>query len=362
MKPFFSIVIPCCNVAAYIEDCLTSIKKQAFTNWECLPIIEDSKDDTEKLIHTLTEGDERFRIFRQPKSGSAAKPRNTGVDNAQGEYIIFLDGDDSLAGDALSKLAKRMEERPGADMYACTIMEYEDGGRLIRSIDNFQQDAPAELTGHDAILLIYKHWINPSPMVQEDIWRRDFLNEHNLRFVPGLQHDDHEFFPRALYRAARVVPIHVPFYFYRRQSESITMKKREPGHFLKYMCIVLKSLFSFYVTVSKEPGFDNRIAECWAREWIAWLFGWFYEWNVSRIPREKRRETLDILFADGFDDLNALARHASFLRRVAVWWIKLFVKHPSCSKASELFFKWYFRLAEIRNKNTERQLHEHGDE
>ena len=128
------------------------------------------------------------------------------------------------------------------------------------------------------------------------------------------------------------------------------------------MCIVLKSLFAFHATVSKEDGFDRRVAECWAREWIAWLFDWFYEWNVSKIPREKRRETLNVLFADGFDDLEKLARNASFHRRIAVWWVKLFARHPSCSWMSELFFKWYFRFAEMKNRRKGQSLHEHGDD
>ena len=361
MKPFFSIVIPCCNVGSYIRECLDSILKQPFQDWECLPIIEDSKDDTEKIINEVASADSRFRVFKQPRSGSAAKPRNTGLENAKGEYLIYLDGDDSLAEDALGKLAQRMAERPGADMYACAILEYEDGGKTIRTIDNYLTDAPVELTGHDAILLLYKYWKNPSPMVQEVIWRVDFLNEHALRFVDGLQHDDHEFFPRALYRAKRVVPLHEVFYLYRRQLNSITLgHKKEPGHFLKYMCVVLKSLFAFHAKVSTEPGFDPRIAQCWAREWIAWLFDWFYEWNVSRIPREKRRETLNILFADGFGDLDALAKNASFHRRVAVWWVKLFMRHPSFAGLAEFFFKWYFRYADMRNRQGKR-LHEHGD-
>ena len=349
-------------MAAYIEECLTSIRNQPFQEWECLPVIEDSKDDTERLVRGFADADSRFRVFRQPRSGSAAKPRNTGLENAQGEYVIFLDGDDSLAEDALGHLAARMAERPGADMYACSILEYEDGGKPIRIIDNFLNDAPEKLTGREAILLLYRHWRNPSPMVQENIWRRDFLNRHELRFVPGLQHDDHEFFPRALYRAERVAPIHEPFYLYRRQANSITMGKREPGHFLKYMCIVLKSLFAFHAKVSQEPGFDTRIAECWAREWIAWLFDWFYEWNVRRIPREKRRETLSVIFTDGFDDLDALAKNAVFHRRVAVWWVKLFLRHPGCAGLAEFFFKWYFRVAEMKNKAQTQGLHEHGDD
>ena len=198
-------------------------------------------------------------------------------------------------------------------------------------------------------------------MVQENIHRMAFLREHGLKFVPGLQHDDHEFSPREFYLAGRIVPIHEPFYLYRRQNASITMAaKKAPGHFLKYMVIVLRSLFAFHAEVSAAPDFDRRIAECWAREWIAWLFEWFYDWNVRRIPRQKRWETLSAVFADGFDDFDKLVKAAAFHRRVAVGWIRFFVRHPRLGWLPEALFRWYFRFAEARNRRSG-SLHQHGE-
>ncbi len=363
MKPFFSIVVPCCNVAAYAGECIRSVREQSFRDWECLIVIEDSRDNTVGVVDEAVAGDPRFRIFKQPKSGSAAVPRNTGIDNAAGEYLIFLDGDDSIAENALAGLAEKISRRPGADLYACAIREYEDGtGRHIRIIDNFGPDAPAELSGHDAILMLYGYWRNPSPMVQENIHRVEFLRKNSLHFVPGLQHDDHEFFPREFFLAERIVPLHEVFYLYRRQTGSITMGGRAPGYFLKYMSVVLKSLFAFHAEVSARPGFDRRISRCWAREWVAWLFDWFYERNVRLIPREKRRETLSAIFSDGFDDFNLLVKAAAPPRRIAAWWVRVFVRRPSMAWMAEAFFKWYFRLAEARNRRRGRVLHMHGED
>ncbi len=356
MNPFFSIIIPCCNVGKYIRECLESIIEQSFIQFECLCIIEDSSDDTETIVREFAANDPRFRVFTQPRSGSAALPRTIGIDNANGEYIIFCDGDDSLADNSLTILADHIAEHPKADIYACAIYEYQDGGGFIRPIDNFLPDAPTELSGHDAVLLLYNYWRNPSPMVQENLWRRGFLNAHNLRFVSGLQHDDHEVFPRALYLAERIVPLHEPFYLYRRQNTSITLSNRQPGHFMKHMAIVLKSLFAFYALESAKPGFNQRIGFCWAREWVEWVLEyWFYDYK--RIPREKRLVSLKELFADGFNSFEKLPHLLPFPKRVAAWWVCFFVRYPSLSWLAELFFRCYFTLADFKKKGENKHLH-----
>ena len=362
MRPFFSIVVSCRNVASHVQECLASLQKQSFGDWECLVLVEKSDDDTEKNVREQVSSDFHFRVFSLPDSGSYATPRNVGTDNAQGEYVIYLDGSDSLADNALERLVREMEERPDADIYACAILEYGKGPIPFRTIDNFTKDAPADLSGHDAILLLYRHWRHPSPIVQENIWKRDFLNANKLRFIPGLRHENHEFFPRALYLAHRIVPLHEPFCLYRRPDALQSGWNNEPGFFLKHMNVVIKSLLAFHASVSAERGFDQRIAHCWAREWISWLFDWFYKWNVGKIPRERRRETLKVIFKDGFGDLDALMKHATLQRRIAVWWVKSFVKHPSCSGMAEMFFRLYFLFADMKNKAISQGLHIHGED
>ena len=113
-NPLFSVIVPCCDVAQYVRACLESVKRQTFADWECIAVVETSKDDTERIVREFAAGDGRCRVFAEPRSGSPAMPRNTGLDHANGEYVVFLDGDDMLADDALSCIAGRIRERPGA--------------------------------------------------------------------------------------------------------------------------------------------------------------------------------------------------------------------------------------------------------
>ena len=352
MPPFFSIVVACCNVEKYVRECLDSIRKQSFADWECLCIVEDSTDSTESIVREFATGDSRFRVFTEPRSGSVAMPRNVGVANSVGEYVVFCDGDDSIAEEALTKIAAGISSRRGADIYACAIWEYRDGGEYIRTIDNFSHDAPDELSGHDAVLLLYKYWIKPSPMLQANVWRRNFLKEHHLQNIPGLVWQDSEFFPRALYLAKRIVPLHEPFYRYRRHDASVTMMAHDPGFRNRQWAVIFKSLFAFHAAESKKPGFDRRIAECWARLWLDLLYDyWFGRRSLKMVPRQMRWDTLNMLFSNGFDDLKKLAANTTLARRSMVLAVELYLRCPMLSWPIEQFFvKVAFPLAAFKNR------------
>ena len=351
MQPFFSIIIPCCDVEPYVKECLESVLKQSFTDWECLLGIETSKDRTEEVIRETIGSDPRFKIFKHERSGSCSASRNTGTDLAEGKYVMFLDGDDTIADESLARLAEKINARPGADHYPCVILAYNEmtGAKEVR--DNYPAAAPAELTGVEATLLLERRWLNPSPMLQFTIFRREFLVEHKLYCIYGLRNQDSEFSPRALYLAKRVVPLHEPYYLYRIRENSVQTSARGAGYFHKDFAIGLHSLMAFHAKVSREPGFDRRVAEAWARAWMSRIFiFWFSRDYVRRIPREERIRTLTMIFKDGFGDFDLLMKAASYRRKIAGWWVEFFLKHPSLGWLSEQFFiRFYFPLIKLRD-------------
>jgi len=365
MNPFFSIVIPCCDVEPYVRECFASVTSQSFRDWECLIGIEPSKDKTEEVIEELTRGDDRFRIFHGPRSGSCSASRNTGIDMAQGEYVIFLDGDDSIAEESLARIAQRIKANPGADLYPCAIVAYNEdsGAREIR--DNYADTSPAEMTGVGATLEIDRLWGGGfCPMLQLTVFRREFLIEHDLKCIYGLRRQDSEFSPRALYRAKRVVPLREPFYLYRVRANSVSTASRDVGRFHKDFAIIFKSLLDFYAKVSSEPDFDARVAPCWARQWLARIFYvWFYPYNVDHITRERRLETLNTLFADGFADFDSLLKFANRPKRIAGMWARWFVRRPASRWWVEKFFRGYYALTESRGRRKRAyRKHISGDE
>ena len=350
-SPFFSIVVSCCDVEPYVRESLDSVLGQPFADWECLVGVETSKDKTEEIVREYAAKDPRFRMFTGPRSGSCSASRNTGTDMAQGEYVIFLDGDDTIAEGSLQRLHDKIAARPGADLYPCAIQVHNDiTGKDENLRDNYPADFNGELTGPEAVLSTLQRLKDPCPMLQLTVFRRQYLVAENLKCIHGLRRQDSEFTPRALYLAKRVVPLHEPFYLYHIQGNSVSVSGAKAGGFLKDFAIIIRSLLNFHAIHSKEPKFDPRLSSCWARQWLDWLFYfWFDPRNMRKVPRPQRLQTLQLLFENGFDDLKVLSAAVSRAKRIACWWVRMFVLHPWLRWTAERFFSVYFSASRLKN-------------
>lgn len=346
MKPFFSIIIPCCDVEPYVRDCLDSVLNQPFADWECIIGVETSKDRTEEVVREYAAKDSRFRVFTGQRSGSCSVSRNIGTDLAQGEYVIFLDGDDVITEGSLGRIHEKISAQPGADLYPCAIqVRNEITGKSEALRDNYPKSV-SRLTGAEATVLLGRLWHHPCPMLQMTVFSRRFLVSNDLKCIPGLRCQDSEFSPRALYLANCVIPIHEPFYIYRIHPASVQTLARGADYFYKDYAIIFKSLLAFHASVSGAPGFDRRVSASWAHTWLTIVFlRWFHPTAVKLISRERRLETLNMLFADGFGDFNALLKSASSRRRLAGWWARAFMTKPAMRWAAEKFFAMYFLLS-----------------
>ena len=349
--PFFSIVLACCDVEPFVAECFQSVLSQPFPDWEIVAVVESSKDRTEEIVRSFAARDSRIRVATGPRSGSCSVPRNRGVELARGDYILFLDGDDYIAPGSLRRLHDAIAARPGAGLSPCAIQVRDDAGRDLEIRDNYPPDAPSSLAGPEALLLASRHKNgHPHPQMQLTLCRRAFLLENGLRCVPGLRRQDSEFSPHALYLARRVAPLHDPYYIYRLQPASVGSSARGAGHFHGDWSVILRSLLAFHARVSRDPGFDPRVGDCWRRQWLSWIFYfWFAPPNVRAIPRARRLETLSAVFSGGFGDFDALLAAAPRAKRLAGAWVKAFVARPVLRGAAELFFRAYFRLADAKH-------------
>ena len=351
MNPFFSIIVPCCDVAQYLRESLDSVVKQPFSDWECLLGVETSKDNTEEIAREYAAKDPRFKVFTGPRSGSCSASRNTGIDMATGEYIIFLDGDDTIVEGSLQRLHDKIAERPGADLYPCAVQVLDARTGTITEVrDNYPADAKSEFTGPEATLFISAIRKHPHPMMQLTICRRAFLVEKKLKCIYGLRGQDRNFSPRALYFAKRVCPLHEPFYLYLNNRTGSVVTSIDKGVLLKDEAIIHQSLFEFHSLVSTEPGFDRRLTARWGQSWISWIaYTWFSPMRIKRIPRARRVETLEMLFKNGYSDFGPLLGGVSRSLRIAGKAMYLFTQHPLLRIPVEMFFRLYFLLSKIKS-------------
>lgn len=123
-----SIIVPVYNSADYLEDCIESIYRQLYPDWECILIDDGSSDGSARICDAWTKIDRRFRVFHQLNSG-VSTARNTGIKYALGEYITFIDSDDWVDDNYLSALIATGGE---SDLIVSGIIDcYADGRSVV---------------------------------------------------------------------------------------------------------------------------------------------------------------------------------------------------------------------------------------
>ncbi|WP_270743310.1 glycosyltransferase family 2 protein [Streptococcus infantarius] len=106
----FSIIVPAYNVAQYIEECVESVLNQDYDNYEVIVIDDGATDETPQIIDSLAQKSEKVKVIHQ-KNGGLSAARNSGIEAANGDYIIFLDGDDFWSSQSfLNDINNRLNE------------------------------------------------------------------------------------------------------------------------------------------------------------------------------------------------------------------------------------------------------------
>ena len=122
-NPQISVIIPIYNCEKYIKECLSSLIKQTFKNFEIICINDGSNDDTLKILKKFEAKDERIIIFNQNNSGPGIA-RNVGMKKSKGEYLMFLDSDDIFKKTMLEELYIKIKEND-SDVVICNSQNFE---------------------------------------------------------------------------------------------------------------------------------------------------------------------------------------------------------------------------------------------
>ena len=351
-----SVIVPVYNVEKYLPRCLDSLLRQGMEagEYEIICVNDGSPDGSAAILADYERKHPDLISVITQKNGGPSAARNTGIDTATGEYLIFLDGDDTITEGSLQRLHDKIAERPGADLYPCAVQVLDaKAGKVTEIRDNYPADAKPEFTGPEATLYIAGIRKHPHPMMQLTICRRAFLVENKLRCIHGLRGQDRQFSPRALYLAKRVCPLHEPFYVYLYNRTGSVVTSVNKKDLLKDEAIIHQTLFEFHSLASSSPGFDKRLTACWGKSWISWIaYMWFSPLRIKHIPRARRVETLGILFKNGYADFGPLLGAVSTPLRLAGKAMYLYAGHPLLRIPIEMFFRLYFLLSKVKSSSS----------
>ena len=147
-KLFFSVIIPTFNRASLIGITVNSVINQKFDNWELIIVDDGSTDNTSEIISSFS--DDRIRYIKTENRERGAA-RNTGIFNAKGKYIAFLDSDDYFLPDHLSTAASIINDNPEITFFHLNFEFRDSSGKLVMKSSNLPSVLNASLVGTNVI-------------------------------------------------------------------------------------------------------------------------------------------------------------------------------------------------------------------
>lgn len=213
-----SIIIPVYNGAKYLERCLQSITIQTLEGIEIIIVNDGSTDETEAICKSFALFDERVVIINQNNKGLSSA-RNTGLDIAKGDYIGFVDADDWIDLNFFEKLYDTAIKYDADIAVADFIREYhfKKKYRLNLKKEKVYFNTPDK----------YKICrMNKEGCVWNKIYRRELINDNNLRFEEGVLYEDREFTAKVLHYSNQLVAVPDTYYHYFVNNNSITRKHK----------------------------------------------------------------------------------------------------------------------------------------
>ena len=169
-----SVIIPIYGVEKYIEQCVKSVINQTYKNIEILLIDDGSKDKSGLIIDELAKLDSRIKVVHKKNEGVSAA-RNTGLDLASGEYVVFVDGDDFIDDEYIEYMLNAIESTK-ADMVFSYDWHKDNGIKMDYKANNQYQIIICE----KAIEEMYLNKIGVA--VWNKIYKRDVIEKNKLRF------------------------------------------------------------------------------------------------------------------------------------------------------------------------------------
>lgn len=201
-----SILIAAYNVEKYIEQCILSVCNQRYRNIEIIVVNDCSNDSTGEICNRIALSDDRIKVIHHKKNMKLPATRNTGLDNATGEYIVFVDGDDWLAPDFVDYMLGLIISTESDMAISRTNFTTRDTRQIERDYTEIW-DKNTSTANFLYSRIPIGAW--------DKIYSRKFIEENQLRFKPLFTAEGFRFISDCSQRANQVAVGNRRVYYYR---------------------------------------------------------------------------------------------------------------------------------------------------
>lgn len=234
-----TIVVPVYNVAPYIQRCIQSIGNQTYHSIECIFVDDCGTDQSIQLVEDFIEkynGSIHFAIVSHHHNMGLSAARNTGIKNANGEYIFFMDSDDAITPDCIESLVYLATKYPQADYIQGELIT----GTYLLNEGHTTSDVPEfcdDKLQLENIILCKTHRTAWNKLI-----KRSFLHNYSLFFPVGLLMEDHYWTYFVAKHISAAAFCRTSTYYYYKNKESIVNTPSKE--------MIIKR-YSSYITISE---------------------------------------------------------------------------------------------------------------
>lgn len=218
MKPFISVIVPVYNAEKYVDKCIESVQAQRYTEWQMILVDDGSKDRSLEICREYEDNDNRITVIHQENAGAGAA-RNTALDKAIGEYVVFVDSDDTISQNYFSELVKHNE-----DVVFIDVQAVDENGCVIRR----EYMSPFKDYPLDDIIRAQMTGKLPWGGVRKAA-KLKLLNENNVRYTNHRVGEEALYSFKVLDNASRVAFIPEAMYNYVQREDSLSHTKTDDG-------------------------------------------------------------------------------------------------------------------------------------
>lgn len=245
-----SVIVPVYNVENYIEKCINSLQKQTFKNFEVLVIDDESQDKSIEIVKNLIDNDKRFKVISQRNKGLGGA-RNTGIENATGKYLFFLDSDDYIKEETFQVLLNYINTND-VDIAIFDYFRVDENGKKLDS----PKFGKSILDREQALKIILS--LKTSPMACNKLYQKSLFIDYNIRYPENFLHEDIATTYKLFWKSDTIGYVGEGFYYWVIRGNSITQKIT-----FKHINDVVKTLL-----IKKEFLNENSLYEKFELEYI----------------------------------------------------------------------------------------------
>lgn len=178
MTPLISVIVPVYKVADVIHNCVESILRQTYSNFELILIDDGSPDVSGQICDEYAQKDKRIKVIHKP-NGGVSSARNAGIAGANGEYIVCVDSDDYVDESYLQGFVDVLRKHPDAEMVWCGFYTVKDYEKSITQTVKYDESGNLIESNISEIMTLHQKWLDAVPWGK--LYSKRIIDENNLK-------------------------------------------------------------------------------------------------------------------------------------------------------------------------------------